>query len=328
MGLFSKKKIEDEYIYGGIKESEKFRTKLMSFIEINKIIKDANKLFSKSMIDDLNSQIHKIDNGINLFTDFVWVKKNESGLFLNSRIENEQQNLQIQTNRIFDVNSIEIDYENFEKVFFSSEDEKHKIKEHVEHLIMMCFNHMDVFSMSDVITFFGKQYEYPNICHFRLLISIKQNEFIIFSSNGIVTIETRHETNRIDTNQTIHKNSLFHSNLKNKIRNKFNDINEEENWFNSINENDEYRKGSEFFLIGQFHFDKNSEKAEHYFKKMSEMVKLENAEYIAKRFRTIGELYLSIDNKINALKWFKIGLKMNEKIGVKKIVDKLQNELN
>ncbi len=65
----------------------------MSFIEINKIIKDANKLFSKSMIDDLTSEIHKIDNGINLFTDFVWVKKNESGLFLNSRIENEQQNL-------------------------------------------------------------------------------------------------------------------------------------------------------------------------------------------------------------------------------------------
>ena len=75
------------------------------------------------------------------------------------------------------------------------------------------------------------------------------------------------------------------------------------------------------------------------FSKANDLDKMESAFNIIRRdqydlspvtisnfYRSVGEVYLELTNKEKALEWFKSGLTINPKLGVKKLIDKLENK--
>ena len=83
------------------------------------------------------------------------------------------------------------------------------------------------------------------------------------------------------------------------------------------------------FMLGEaFLIANNTSKANYYFDIIFNDTYDLSGDTVSKFFRQIGDIYLECDYKTQALKWYKKGLQLNSKLGVKKQVANLEKELN
>jgi hypothetical protein len=71
---------------------------------------------------------------------------------------------------------------------------------------------------------------------------------------------------------------------------------------------------------------KNIEKAKKHLDLIADVKFDLEAATVAKFYRDIGDQYLKINNKQNALYWYKSGLNLNPNLGVKKLITKIESE--
>jgi hypothetical protein len=90
-----------------------------------------------------------------------------------------------------------------------------------------------------------------------------------------------------------------------------------------------YARLETLFAFGEAFFNKKDfEKMSYYFD-LIHNDRYELGETTVSNFhRLIGDIYLRHDNKTEGLKWYKSGLKLNPKLGVKKLIANLEKELN
>lgn len=90
-----------------------------------------------------------------------------------------------------------------------------------------------------------------------------------------------------------------------------------------------YARIETLFLFGKaFLIANNATKANYYFDIIFNDTYDLSGDTVSKFFRQIGYNYLECGNKSAALKWYKKGLQLNSKLGVKKQVANLEKELN
>jgi tetratricopeptide (TPR) repeat protein len=81
------------------------------------------------------------------------------------------------------------------------------------------------------------------------------------------------------------------------------------------------------FSLGHAYFAVNSiSKAESYFDLIENGTFELQPSTISNYYRTIGELYADIGDRPKAIKWLKSGLTLNPKLGVKKLITKLETD--
>jgi tetratricopeptide (TPR) repeat protein len=148
-------------------------------------------------------------------------------------------------------------------------------------------------------------------------------------SNGKV------ETNLLEIIKGIGKVQSYYSassficrNIILKINAQFSDFSFEENLYNEFikgSQLNNFAKISAIYCLGSAHL-KSSDyvKAENYFNLIETMkFELEDSN-IANFCRKIGEDYVQINEKEKALKWLEVGLNLNPKLGVKRLIAKLE----
>ena len=120
-------------------------------------------------------------------------------------------------------------------------------------------------------------------------------------------------------------------NLHGKIEAQFFDFDFEETLAKQAFKSDHrnYARIETLFMFGEaFFIANNVTKADYYFDIIFNDTYELSGDTVSKFFRQIGDIYLERDNKSAALTWYKKGLQLNSKLGVKKQVANLEKELN
>lgn len=223
-----------------------------------------------------------------------------------------------------------IDYEFIDLIYFPNNTDK---ETYINNIILV---------LSNLKINFGSEFQkvYDRIINYNstqvipfLIESLLVEEFNVKKDiNGIVESKSKEVikgANKI--NDYYSATSFICENLRIKLKYKYFDYTFEEKLFDkyvidsSINN---YSKLNTLYCLGNAYF-KNSdfEKAEHYYGQI-EKIKFElETSTVSNYFRNIGEDYAGIKDNFNALKWLKAGLLLNSKLGVKKLILKLENEI-
>ncbi len=124
--------------------------------------------------------------------------------------------------------------------------------------------------------------------------------------------------------------SFISINISLKLNSKQTDFSFEENLYNSYIDNSElnnFAKLNSTFSLGFAFFKANNiPKAELYFDKIEKGPFDLQPMTIAGFYRNIGELYADNSDKTKALKWLKAGQTLNPKLGVKKLITKIETD--
>jgi len=117
-------------------------------------------------------------------------------------------------------------------------------------------------------------------------------------------------------------------NIRLKLDSAQTDFSYEENLFsNNVHNSDlnNFAKLNSIFYLGLAFFKANNiSKAEHYFDLLEKGPFDLQPSSLAGFYRSIGELYADTGDKAKALKWLNAGLTLNPKLGVKKLITKLE----
>lgn len=136
------------------------------------------------------------------------------------------------------------------------------------------------------------------------------------------------KTNKLDNYYTAL--NLCSHNLEKKTENSFYDFKFEEELINKILEKSDlfnFARVSTLFILGVSFYKANQIKSmENTFNK----IRKENYELsqstVADYYRNIGEIYFELKQNEKSLDWLKAGLTLNPKLGVKKLIDKLEKK--
>jgi hypothetical protein len=125
--------------------------------------------------------------------------------------------------------------------------------------------------------------------------------------------------------------SFATENLKRKINHKFYDFQFEENLINetlSKNNHADFARLNSLFDLGfSFYKSKDLIKMENYFNVIRKEEYDLSPVTVSNYFRSIGEIYIELIDNNKALEWFRAGLILNPKLGVKKQINQLENNI-
>lgn len=136
------------------------------------------------------------------------------------------------------------------------------------------------------------------------------------------------KTNKLDNYYTAL--NLCSHNLEKKTENSFYDFKFEEELVNKTLQKSDlfnFARVSTLFILGTAFYKANQiESMENVFNK----IRKENYELspstVADYYRNIGEIYFELKQNEKSLDWLKAGLTLNPKLGVKKLIDKLEKK--
>lgn len=136
------------------------------------------------------------------------------------------------------------------------------------------------------------------------------------------------QTNKLDNYYTAL--NLCSHNLEKKTENNFYDLKFEEELVNKTLEKSDlfnFARISTLFNLGASFYKTNQiESMENIFNK----IRKENYELspstVADYYRNIGEIYFELKQNEKSLDWLKAGLTLNPKLGVKKLIDKIEKK--
>lgn len=164
---------------------------------------------------------------------------------------------------------------------------------------------------------------------------VKVSEYLTYNENNIPflmeAIKLDEFNGKIKINKYYTALGISRYNIRKKIDNDHFDFTFEEtlalNAFKSEYRN--YVRLETLFLLGRaFLIANNISKMNFYFDIIYKD-KYELSEVAVSKFhRLIGDIYMDNDKKTEAFKWYKSGLQLNSKLGVKKIFITLEKELN
>jgi len=125
--------------------------------------------------------------------------------------------------------------------------------------------------------------------------------------------------------------SVCRFNIYGKLEAQFFDFDFEETLAKKVFKSDHrnYARIETLFMLGEaFLIAKVVTKADYYFEIIFNDTYDLSGDTVSKFFRQIGDTYLERGNKSAALNWYKKGLQLNPKLGIKKQVTNLEKELN
>lgn len=344
MGLFSKKNVKEEkseYRYIGIKESEYFRNNLQAFIELDQYFTKAGKVYSSIDLELISQELQKKVEGLNIINHFYWVEEDKFESFINNRNNQSiEKQLDFAYAQYHEISSVNINYDNLNRYFFESNNERESLINHLNELNELFFQKtkLSEFNMPNLMKFYGENYKYHSNTKggiwFRILLIIKEDNYSIFKTfDNLIMITHRKEYVYKENLSDNLKNelSLCLTNISNKILLKNKDITEEEILYNSIlnkyktiDNHNVYNAIRIAFLLGKHYCNSNYDKTNKYFKIADEFL-IENPKpFLSKYYKEIGECLLEIKKEKEALIWFKKGLEINPKLAVKRNIKKLE----
>jgi tetratricopeptide (TPR) repeat protein len=228
-----------------------------------------------------------------------------------------------------------LDYDFINFIYFKDETEKIKFISDVEKLLIELKINCETNMVSGRKKVFESNYNLDKIIPFL-------DRIICY--NSYVTTTTIKELNKEKIEKSIKTKFETHNNLENyytalnlcsynlekKIENNFfnfkfeeelvNNTLEKSNLYNFARVNTLFNLGNSFYKACQI------ENMENIFNK----IRMENYELssstVAGYYRNIGEIYMKLKQNDKALDWLKAGLTLNPKLGVKKLIDKLDKK--
>ena len=124
--------------------------------------------------------------------------------------------------------------------------------------------------------------------------------------------------------------NLCSHNLESKTKNSFYDFKFEEDLINKVLEKSElynFARVSTLFILGESFYKANQiESMENTFNKIRKGNYELSPSTVADYYRKIGEIYFELKQNEKSLDWLKAGLILNPKLGVKKLIDKLEKK--
>lgn len=344
MGWFSKKNIDKKktlYQYVAIRESEYFRNNLQGFIELDQYFTTAGKVYSSEDLEIMNKELNEKIEGLNLEKHFYWIEEDKYESFISgrrNRILEEQLNYTAE--RYYEISSVNINYDNLNRYFFESNNERESLINHLNELNELFFQKtkLSEFNMPNLMKFYGENYKYHSNTiggiWFRILLIIKEDNYSIFKTfdNLIMITHNKEYVYKENLSDNLKNElSLCLTNISNKILLKNKDITEEEILYNSIlnkyktiDNHNVYNAIRIAFLLGKHYCNSNYDKTNKYFKIADEFL-IENPKpFLSKYYKEIGECLLEIKKEKEALIWFKKGLEINPKLAVKRNIKKLE----
>ena len=201
------------------------------------------------------------------------------------------------------------DFINF--IYFKDETEKNKFISEVEKLV----SKLKINEQTDIVTGRKKVADYNSDAEEPIPFL---NEILSYSS----------KTNKLDNYYTAL--NLCSHNLEKKTENSFYDFKFEEKLVNKILVKSDlfnFARVSTLFILGASFYKANQiASMENTFNK----IRKENYELspstVADYYRNIGEIYFELKQNEKSLDWLKAGLTLNPKLGVKKLIDKLEKK--
>ena len=196
-------------------------------------------------------------------------------------------------------------------IYFKDETEQNEFISEVEQLV----SELKINEQTDIVTGRKKIADY----------NIDAEEPVPFF-NEILSYSSK--TNKLENYYTAL--NLCSHNLEKKTENSFYDFKFEEELVNKVLENSElynFARVSTLFILGESFYKANQiESMENTFNK----IRQENYELspstVADYYRNIGEIYFELKQNEKSLDWLKAGLILNSKLGVKKLIDKLEKK--
>jgi tetratricopeptide (TPR) repeat protein len=150
-------------------------------------------------------------------------------------------------------------------------------------------------------------------------------------SNGKTETKSSRVTKGVEKIQGYYSAASFiGENITLKLNSQNSDFAFEEKLFDEFVLNSDlnnYAKVNAFYCLGAAYFkNSNIVKAEYYFDLIEKTQFDLQPSTVSTYYRNIGEGYADIGDKVKALKWLNAGLTLNPKLGVKKLITKLETD--
>jgi tetratricopeptide (TPR) repeat protein len=227
---------------------------------------------------------------------------------------------------------IGLDEEFIDLIYFQNDNEKQKHRNYINSVL----SELDIKPDTDFLKVKEKLIDYNNI-------DLEQPIPFLIESLLIENFDQNKDSNR--PTETISKKakkgiykiqdyyssaSFISTNILLKLNSKQSDFLFEENLYNANIVNSDlnnFAKLASTYTLGHaFLMTNYIEKADHFFDRLEKFPFDLAPSTIAEYYRKIGELYLENGDTKKALKWLNAGLTLNPKLGVKKIITKLEAE--
>ncbi len=221
-------------------------------------------------------------------------------------------------------------------IYFNSEGEKTEFIKSIEKIL----SRLKITEGMDYVTVHKKLTDYSNKLNVDtvplLTDALLFKSFVISKTETIGRIEIS-EKPAVFTGDSGEKIKPYYSalnfcriNLKRKIEGGFFDFGFEASLIDeTLRKNDlfNYARIDTLFTLGSAYYKASDmNKMEDVFDRIrSEQYEL-GASIVANYYRSIGEIYANLDENEKALGWLKAGLALNPKLGVKKLVDRLEDK--
>lgn len=226
---------------------------------------------------------------------------------------------------------LDINFINF--IYFKDEMEKTKFISDIEKLL----SKLKINEQTDLVSGRKKVADY-NIDAEETIPFLNE----ILSYNSQTTTTTSKEIGKDATEKSVNTNREAHNkldnyytalnlcsfNLEKKSENSLNDFKFEEELINKTLEKSDlfnFARLSALFSLGAvFHKANQIESMENVFNKIRKENYELSSSTVADYYRNIGEIYIDLKQNDKALDWLKAGLTLNPKLGVKKLIDRLE----
>lgn len=340
MNLFNWKKKEPKlFRYVGIKDCSEFRDNLDRFLILHNNFRNLQKLFTLDELDLMSNKLSDT-NPINVKESFIWFDQNEYKEYIKRDIENASLNLErIAGERKISVNEALLNF------LYIPDEEKNNLIDKLKNIIRICENdyelknkliytcsilsekYIEMYGESDYFlsAYFILKVRNFNIWHHNELnLRSISDEFFEYNANFEEDIKNP-------------KIKLKYSalNLQWKIKELNTDIIEIENYIcQALDEIPEYNINpigydiiKSLFNLGLHYSDINKNKSDFYLNKIDREWSEISNNTVSNYFKKIGEIYLKQNDYIKAKYWFEKGLKLNPKLSVIKLLQKIEKEI-
>ena len=334
MGWFSKKE-EIKYYYLGIRETLQFRNEIDRFIDLDKFFRETDKIYTEKELINISTTLTQAGKEIDIIKSFCWVTESE----YQSQINDTKINIDIENFKL--IKSIEINMEFLNFIYFDTTKQKQDVLKVLENKISETkyFLNLKDTDNRDLTDILYEQNVLPDLPIVKFYI-IEWGIYSIWKTEGndYLLITKRESFSNINFSDELENDSnllrynLF--NLKRKINSNCSDIStEEKNILKVLNKTDfinldrgvGYDYLESLLVLGKFYFEKDKKIAISYFEKANIDWSEISSNVVSKTFREIGELFMNVNDNQKAIYWLKKGLELNPKLGVLKLIEKLES---